>query len=84
MGFMLGSGLQGKRLGIVGLGGIGRKVAQRARAFGMEIAYHSRHPAPAEVEAALGARAAAAGASCWPTADVRQPALPADRRRRAT
>src|SRR5689334_8055351 len=56
MGFMLGSGLQGKRLGIVGLGGIGRKVAARARAFGMEIAYHSRHRAPAEVEAALQAR----------------------------
>jgi lactate dehydrogenase-like 2-hydroxyacid dehydrogenase len=55
MGFMLGSGLQGKRLGIVGLGGIGRKVAERARAFGMEIAYHSRHPVPPEVEAALGA-----------------------------
>jgi glyoxylate reductase len=55
MGFMLGSGLQGKRLGIVGLGGIGRKVAERARAFGMEIAYHSRHPAPAEVEAGLEA-----------------------------
>jgi len=56
MHFMLGRGLQGKRLGIVGLGGIGRKVAERARAFGMEIAYHSRHRAPAEVEAALGAR----------------------------
>ena len=56
MGFMLGSGLQGKRLGIIGLGGIGRKVAERARAFGMEIAYHSRRRAPAEVEAALGAR----------------------------
>jgi len=55
MGFMLGSGLQGKRLGIVGFGGIGRKVAKRARAFGMEIAYHSRHPAPPEVEAALEA-----------------------------
>jgi glyoxylate reductase len=55
MSFMLGSGLRGKLLGIVGLGGIGRRVAQRARAFGMEIAYHSRHPAPAEVEAELGA-----------------------------
>lgn len=53
MGFMLGSSLQGKRLGIVGLGGIGTRVAERARAFGMEIAYHSRHPSPAE--AALGA-----------------------------
>jgi glyoxylate reductase len=55
MGFMLGRGLQGKRLGVVGLGGIGRKVAVRARAFGMEIAYHSRHPAPPEVEEELGA-----------------------------
>src|SRR5215203_1907543 len=55
MSFMLGSGLRGKLLGIVGLGGIGRKVAERARAFGMKIAYHSRHPAPAEVVAALSA-----------------------------
>lgn len=55
MSFMLGSSLRGKLLGIVGLGGIGRRVAERARAFGMEIAYHSRHPAPAAVEAALGA-----------------------------
>ncbi|MGN6275715.1 MAG: 2-hydroxyacid dehydrogenase [Solirubrobacterales bacterium] len=55
MHFMLGSGLRGKRLGIVGLGGIGRRVAERARAFGMEIAYHSRHEAPAEVVVALEA-----------------------------
>lgn len=55
MHFMLGSSLQGKRLGIVGLGSIGKWVAQRARAFGMEIAYHQRNQAPAEVEAALGA-----------------------------
>jgi len=55
MSFMLGSGLRGKLLGIVGLGGIGWRVAERARAFGMEIAYHSRHPAPDEVVAELGA-----------------------------
>jgi glyoxylate reductase len=55
MHFMLGSSLRGKLLGIVGLGGIGRRVAERGRAFGMEMAYHSRHPAPAEVEAALAA-----------------------------
>ena len=50
MSFMLGSSLQGKLLGIVGLGGIGSRVAERARAFGMRIAYHSRHPAPAEAQ----------------------------------
>jgi glyoxylate reductase len=55
MHFMLGSDLRGKRLGIVGLGGIGARVAERARAFGMEIAYHSRRPAPAEVAERLGA-----------------------------
>jgi glyoxylate reductase len=56
MGFMLGTDLRGKRLGIVGLGGIGAKVAERARAFGMEIAYHSRKPAPAEVVERLEAQ----------------------------
>jgi glyoxylate reductase len=56
MGFMLGSDLRGKRLGIVGLGKIGRRVAQRARAFGMTIAYHGRHEAPAEVVAELEAQ----------------------------
>ncbi|HET8567035.1 MAG TPA: D-glycerate dehydrogenase [Solirubrobacterales bacterium] len=56
MSFMLGTDLRGKRLGIVGLGGIGAKVAERARAFGMEIAYHSRREAPAEVAERLGAQ----------------------------
>jgi len=55
MSFMLGSDLRGKLLGIVGLGGIGSKVAERARAFGMEVAYHSRRPAPEDVVAELGA-----------------------------
>jgi glyoxylate reductase len=40
--FMLGSGLQGKQLGIVGFGRIGRAVAERGRAFGMKIAIASR------------------------------------------
>jgi glyoxylate reductase len=47
MGFMLGHDLRGGRLGIVGLGGIGARVATRGRAFGMEITYHSRHESPA-------------------------------------
>ena len=34
----------GRRLGIVGLGAIGRKIAHRAAAFGMVIGYHNRQP----------------------------------------
>ncbi|MEU8634358.1 D-glycerate dehydrogenase [Amycolatopsis sp. NPDC048633] len=42
LGFLLGSGLQGKTLGIVGFGQIGRAVAKRAEAFGMSIVYTGR------------------------------------------
>ncbi|CAM3677092.1 Lactate dehydrogenase-like 2-hydroxyacid dehydrogenase [Paracidovorax anthurii] len=34
--------ISGRRLGIFGLGAIGRKVAKRAMGFDMEIGYHSR------------------------------------------
>lgn len=34
--------LNGRRLGIVGLGSIGRAIARRAAGFGMRIAYHGR------------------------------------------
>jgi len=39
---LLGKGLVGKKLGILGLGRIGREFAKRAKAFGMEIHYHNR------------------------------------------
>jgi glyoxylate reductase len=55
MDFMLGRGLRGKRLGVVGLGAIGARVAERARAFGMTIAYNNRHEAPTAVTAPLAA-----------------------------
>jgi glyoxylate reductase len=37
MSFMLGTGLQGRTLGLVGYGRIGRAVARRASAFGMRV-----------------------------------------------
>ena len=43
MSFMLGTGLQGRRLGVVGYGRIGQAVARRALAFGMTVAYTARH-----------------------------------------
>ncbi len=36
--------VSGKRMGIVGLGRIGRKIARRAAAFDCAIGYHNRHP----------------------------------------
>jgi len=54
--FMLGTGLQGKTLGIVGLGKIGQATARRARAFGMEIVYAGRRRAAEDVEAELSVR----------------------------
>jgi glyoxylate reductase len=53
--FMLGTGLQGKTLGIVGLGQIGAATARRARAFGMRIAYAGRRRADAALETELDA-----------------------------
>lgn len=53
--YLLGSGLQRKTLGVVGLGSIGAATARRARAFGMTIIYSSRSAAPRELELELGA-----------------------------
>ena len=40
--FLIGKELKKARLGILGMGRIGRAVAHRARSFGMEIHYHNR------------------------------------------
>jgi glyoxylate reductase len=55
MSFHLGTGLQGKTLGVVGLGQIGRATARRGRAFGMAIVYAAPRRADAAVEAELEA-----------------------------
>ncbi|MFP6778321.1 MAG: D-glycerate dehydrogenase [Alphaproteobacteria bacterium] len=47
---MTGSEISGKRLGILGMGRIGRAAATRARAFGMEIHYHNRSRLAADWE----------------------------------
>jgi glyoxylate reductase len=42
--FMIGSEIRDHQLGIVGLGRIGQAVADKARHFGMKIAYHNPSP----------------------------------------
>lgn len=44
--FRLAHRLSGKRLGIIGLGRIGRAIAQRSVGFSMEVRYHNRNPVP--------------------------------------
>jgi len=56
--FLLGSSLQGKTLGVVGMGGIGQATARRAKAFGMEVVYQSRSEIDPAIAAELGARRA--------------------------
>ena len=52
---MLGHRINGKRLGIIGMGRIGSAVARRARGFGLSIHYHNRKPVHPETEAELEA-----------------------------
>ena len=48
--FMLGKQMSNKRLGILGMGRIGRAVAKRARGFNMEIHYHNRSQLSKDLE----------------------------------
>ena len=52
---MLGHRINGKRLGIIGMGRIGQAVARRARGFGMSIHYHNRKAVHPELEKDLEA-----------------------------
>ncbi len=53
---MLGTRVRGKTLGLIGLGRIGRAVAQRARhGLGMRVIFHDPFPPPAQVLSELGA-----------------------------
>jgi glyoxylate reductase len=53
--WMLGHRIWGKRLGIIGMGRIGRAVARRAKAFGLQIHYHDRRRLEEDVERELEA-----------------------------
>ncbi|MGH6894271.1 MAG: NAD(P)-dependent oxidoreductase, partial [Dongiaceae bacterium] len=52
---MLGHRINGKRLGIVGMGRIGSAVARRARGFGLSVHYHNRRRVNAQIEQELEA-----------------------------
>ena len=51
--FMVGTQVTGKRLGILGMGRVGRVVARRARGFDMKIHYHDLRPLPDASEGAF-------------------------------
>ena len=48
--FLLGKQMSNKKLGILGMGRIGRAVAKRAKGFNMEVHYHNRKQLPKELE----------------------------------
>ncbi|MBI4190224.1 MAG: D-glycerate dehydrogenase [Betaproteobacteria bacterium] len=52
--YLEGGGVSRKVLGLVGMGGVGRAVARRARGFAMQLLYHDPRRLPAEEERELG------------------------------
>ena len=49
-GDLLGVRVTGKRVGILGMGRIGRAFAQRARGFDLQVLYHGRNRLPPDLE----------------------------------
>ena len=47
---MLGGRINGKRLGIIGMGRIGQAIAKRAKAFGISIHYNNRKKLHSQIE----------------------------------
>jgi glyoxylate reductase len=52
--YLTATGISGKTLGLVGVGGVGRAVAQRARGFPMRVIYHDPRRLTADEERTLG------------------------------
>ena len=53
---LMGTELKGKVLGVVGLGRIGKRIAEIARTLGMSVLFYDVIEIPAEVRASLAAR----------------------------
>lgn len=45
-----GQGMQGRIVGILGMGGVGRALARRLKGFGARVVYHDTRPLPAALE----------------------------------
>ncbi len=53
--YLMGHRINGKRLGILGMGRIGTAVAERARGFGLAVHYHNRNRVAEDLETTLEA-----------------------------
>ena len=73
--FLIGKQLTGSRLGILGMGRIGRAVAKLAKSFGMEIHYRNRSRLSPEIE--MGAKYHESIKSLFSVSDVLSICCPA-------
>lgn len=62
--------VQGKRLGVLGLGNIGRQVAKVAAAFGMEVWFYDNRPVAQEVGLEMGWSLAGSVAHLFRASDI--------------